>query len=423
VISAHGRITGWILACLPPSLAFIFAMINREHMQLLWTDPLGLKLLYGAIFLQVTGMLIIKQIIKHRVLREADMSLELTLAAVFISVALASGALSPLVLTRNTAGPRRLRTLTDAGPAGLIVDRAGAALTPSLAPAMQRLARFIPTSPKDMSRVQKRMAGAGYHGLGPAVAFTAIRSACRRARRRRAAADPWPLKLVMAVLMGMLGYIIPGFVLSRLVAKRQKSSRTVFLTRWICSSCALEAGSSLDQAVLKTSQDLGRPVPAARRGAADDHDRDAARQTALEAVQEFRRPHRGRRRAVRSSTCSCRPDRFGTSIALALRTHADTSRTKRRQRARTRARRSASSWCFPLAFCLFRLLRCQARFGPFVKFVAFLFRKLVTPSNRQQKELAMDCLHCGFCRIVSSRPSVGFHCCDPLALGGSQQPK
>ena len=63
VISAHGRITGWILACLPPSLAFIFAMINREHMQLLWTDPLGLKLLYGAIFLQVTGMLIIKKII------------------------------------------------------------------------------------------------------------------------------------------------------------------------------------------------------------------------------------------------------------------------------------------------------------------------------------------------------------------------
>jgi tight adherence protein B len=63
VISAHGRITGWILACLPPSLAFIFALINREHMQLLWTDPLGLKLLYGAIFLQVTGMLIIKKII------------------------------------------------------------------------------------------------------------------------------------------------------------------------------------------------------------------------------------------------------------------------------------------------------------------------------------------------------------------------
>jgi tight adherence protein B len=64
VISAHGRITGWILACLPPSLGTLFAVLNREHMQLLWTDPLGLKMLYGAIALQVVGVLIIRQILK-----------------------------------------------------------------------------------------------------------------------------------------------------------------------------------------------------------------------------------------------------------------------------------------------------------------------------------------------------------------------
>ena len=38
-------------------------MINKEHMQVLWTDPLGLKMLYGAIFLQVIGTLIIKKIV------------------------------------------------------------------------------------------------------------------------------------------------------------------------------------------------------------------------------------------------------------------------------------------------------------------------------------------------------------------------
>ena len=64
VISAHGRITGWILAGLPPTLAVVFAIINREHMQLLWTDPLGLKMLYAAIGLQVAGVLIIRQILK-----------------------------------------------------------------------------------------------------------------------------------------------------------------------------------------------------------------------------------------------------------------------------------------------------------------------------------------------------------------------
>jgi tight adherence protein B len=64
VISAHGRITGWILACLPPVLAVVFVVINREHMQLLWTDPVGLKMLYAAVGLQIVGMLIIRQILK-----------------------------------------------------------------------------------------------------------------------------------------------------------------------------------------------------------------------------------------------------------------------------------------------------------------------------------------------------------------------
>ncbi len=46
-------------------------------------------------------------------------------------------------------------------------------------------------------------------------------------------------------------------------------------------------------------------------------------------------------------------DRFGTSIAQALRTHADTSRTKRRQRAEERAAKLGVKLVFPLVLCLF----------------------------------------------------------------------
>lgn len=63
VISAHGRITGWILAGLPPSLAVAFMFLNAEHMQSFFNDPLGQKMVYGAIFLQITGMLIIKKLV------------------------------------------------------------------------------------------------------------------------------------------------------------------------------------------------------------------------------------------------------------------------------------------------------------------------------------------------------------------------
>ena len=46
-------------------------------------------------------------------------------------------------------------------------------------------------------------------------------------------------------------------------------------------------------------------------------------------------------------------DRFGTSIGQALRTHADTSRTKRRQRAEERAEKVGVKLVFPLVLFFF----------------------------------------------------------------------
>ena len=49
-------------------------------------------------------------------------------------------------------------------------------------------------------------------------------------------------------------------------------------------------------------------------------------------------------------------DRFGTSIAQALRIHADTMRTKRRQRAEEAAAKTTIKLLFPLVFCIFPAL-------------------------------------------------------------------
>jgi tight adherence protein B len=63
VMSAHGRITGWVLGCLPIALAFILFLIQPEHITLLLTTQLGIQMLTGAVVLQIIGILIIRRIV------------------------------------------------------------------------------------------------------------------------------------------------------------------------------------------------------------------------------------------------------------------------------------------------------------------------------------------------------------------------
>lgn len=63
VISAHGRITGWVLSGLPPSLAMAFLITSPNHIMTLVDDPMGVRMILGALFLQIVGTLIIRRIV------------------------------------------------------------------------------------------------------------------------------------------------------------------------------------------------------------------------------------------------------------------------------------------------------------------------------------------------------------------------
>ena len=68
VISAHGRISAWVLSALPPVLAGILFLLSPDFMRVLWEDPLGVRLVLVAVALQVIGTIIISRIVRDRVL-------------------------------------------------------------------------------------------------------------------------------------------------------------------------------------------------------------------------------------------------------------------------------------------------------------------------------------------------------------------
>lgn len=276
----------------------------------------------------------------------------LTLLAVFLTVALVSGALATVALAYAAPGRRRLRMMGGQPTSALL--KAAPSLTPSMTVGAQRLARFIPKSPKEMTRLQKRMALAGYHGFTPALIFAAAELVIPMVLvgGMLLFGPPGAMRLMAAVFCGMVGYIIPSLILQRRIGKRKKIIENGLPDALDLFIVCLEAGSSLDQAILKTSQDLDVPYPPLAEELRMITTETRAGKPRLDAFKNF---------ATRCGVDDVRAlvamlvqaDRFGTSIAQALRTHAETSRTKRRQRAEERAGKIGVKLVFPLVFCLF----------------------------------------------------------------------
>jgi len=64
VHTAQGRLTGWILTLLPVILGFALYCLNPKTMSLLWTKPIGIKLLITAGAMLVVGTFCIQKIVR-----------------------------------------------------------------------------------------------------------------------------------------------------------------------------------------------------------------------------------------------------------------------------------------------------------------------------------------------------------------------
>jgi tight adherence protein B len=66
-LTTSSRLSAWLLCGLPIGVALAVSAMNPEYMSILWKDPRGHKLIYLALFLQISGMLIVKKILRIKI--------------------------------------------------------------------------------------------------------------------------------------------------------------------------------------------------------------------------------------------------------------------------------------------------------------------------------------------------------------------
>ncbi|SDG95044.1 MULTISPECIES: type II secretion system F family protein [unclassified Duganella] len=67
VMSAEGRMSAWVLCLLPLGVMALMALANPAYVRVLWTDPVGVKLMWYSLAVAVSGVLWMRKLIRIRV--------------------------------------------------------------------------------------------------------------------------------------------------------------------------------------------------------------------------------------------------------------------------------------------------------------------------------------------------------------------
>lgn len=282
---------------------------------------------------------------------------QIALIAVFASVALLAGAGASLVLSRNSEGRRRLREVTQANTQkGPFIPEV-LPLSGNDAPGgfWEDLEGLLPRSKKEMTRLRTRLqrAGVEFSGAPALISIAEIALPFLLAGAVYAVGYLLPPMLYLAMAAAAAaGFFLPGVWIERRLKQRRRQIENGLPDALDLLVVCIEAGSGLDQAIVKTSEEISFSYPALGEELRILNSEIRAGKPRMEAFKSL--ATRTKVDDVRSLVAMLvQTDRFGTSIGQALRSHADTSRVKRRQRAEEAAQKIGVKLVFPLVLFFF----------------------------------------------------------------------
>jgi tight adherence protein C len=158
--------------------------------------------------------------------------------------------------------------------------------------------------------------------------------------------------MIGAAFLGVAGYIAPSFYLDKKVTARQKDIQKALPDTLDLMVVCVEAGLGLGQAMMRVSDEIGH----VSKNMSDELALVNLEIRAGTPREEALR-HLGERSGVEDlralTAMLIQTDRFGTSVATALRVQSDSLRVKRKQRAEEAAAKTAIKMLFPLVIFIF----------------------------------------------------------------------
>jgi tight adherence protein C len=219
------------------------------------------------------------------------------------------------------------------------------------------IAKYVPNKDEPSPEGDIRLIQAGFRRPEAVSAFTAARAITVVAFvfltfvTGLASNNP----VIMLVVAGLLGYLLPDIWLSRKIKARQMTLRLALPDALDLLVICMEAGLGIDQAILYVSQELRTAHPEI----CDEFDLVNAEmhvgKTRIDALRSL---------ATRTGvddiqalvSTLIQTDRFGTSVAQSMRVHSDELRTRRRQRAEEMAAKTTIKMIIPLVLFIFPAL-------------------------------------------------------------------
>jgi tight adherence protein C len=203
--------------------------------------------------------------------------------------------------------------------------------------ALDPLSKALPMSPADATKTRAQLMQAGYREGRHLTVYYGLRvtgglfGLALVLLTGAAVVSP-----VLVIGVPALGFLLPRFLLKRLIRLRQRRIRLGLADALDLTVICVEAGLGLDQALQRVGEDLRHAHP------------DLSDEFYL--VDLEMRAGKPRAEALRNLSertgvddikslvaVLIQTDRFGTSVAQALRVHSDSLRTERRQRAEEQA--------------------------------------------------------------------------------------